>query len=63
MIQVLWNKGYYDYVKPEVLDELIERRQIISFRRQSGVVRLGVDPVRARRDPHYSGDERRAAAR
>ena len=62
MIQVLWNKGYYDYVKPEVLDELIERRQIISFRRKSGVVRIGVDPVRARRDPYYAGEERRGVA-
>jgi hypothetical protein len=61
MIQVLWNKGYYDYVKPEILDDLIERREIISFRRKSGVVVLGVDPVRTRRNPQYSGVERRSA--
>ena len=61
MIQVLWNKGYYDYVKPEILDDLIERREIISFRRKSGVVVLGVDPVRTRRNTQYSGVERRSA--
>jgi len=61
MIRVLRSEGYFDYVKPQLLDDLIERREIISFRRQSGVVLLGVDPVRARRNLDYFGEERRQA--
>ena len=62
MIRVLHNKGYYDYVKPNLLDSLIENEEIISFYRQSGVVVLGVDKVRARASSSYSGPERRLAA-
>ena len=62
MIRVMWSKGYFDYVKPQMLDTLIERRQIISFRRQDGVVLLGVDPVRSRGKFNYGGEERRKIA-
>jgi len=62
LIRVLHNKGYYDYVKPNLLDNLIEKQEIISFYRQSGIVVLGVDKVRSRASTSYSGPERRLAA-
>jgi len=61
MIRVLWDKGHFDYVKPQLLDELIRRRRIVSFRRSDGVVLIGVDPVREQRNWRYSGEERRQA--
>lgn len=62
LIRVLHNAGHYDYVKPNLLDQMIENEEIISFYRQSGVVVLGVDQVRARNSSSYSGPERRLAA-
>lgn len=62
LVRVLHNAGYYDYVKPTLLDRLIEEEEIISFYRQSGVVVLGVDSVRSQKAIGYSGTERRLAA-
>lgn len=62
LVRVLRNAGYYDYVKPGMLDRLIEKEEIISFYRQSGVVVLGVDQIRSKRHSSYSGPERRLAA-
>ena len=46
LVRILRDKGYYDYVKPQMLDRLIETEEIISFYRTSGPVVLGVNPVR-----------------
>jgi hypothetical protein len=62
LIRILRNKGYYDYVKPQMLDRLIETEEIVSFYRTSGPVVLGVDPVRSSQSKAYTGDERRLAA-
>jgi len=62
LVRVLHNTGYYDYVKPTLLDRLIEEKEIISFYRQSGVVILGRDKIRTRQASVYSGPERRLAA-
>jgi len=59
LIRVLYNDGYYDYVKPQLLDQLIELNGIISFYRQSGPAVLGVDRVRSSRRSDYDGAERR----
>ena len=60
LIQVIYPGLQHDYVKDFMLDALIETRQIIKFRRSSGWVTLGVDPVRtSRREPDYRGIERR----
>ena len=47
LIRVMRDEGYYDYVKPQLLDRLIATEEIISFYRDSGVVVLGIDTVRA----------------
>ena len=62
LIRILRNKGYYDYVKPQMLERLIETEEIVSFYRNSGPVVLGVDPVRSSQSKAYAGDERRFAA-
>jgi hypothetical protein len=62
MIRVLYNDGYYDYVKPQLLDRLIESNQIITFYRQSGPAVLGVDSIRSTRRSDYRGPERRLSA-
>lgn len=62
LIRVLHNAGYYDYVKPDLLDRLIDKKEIISFYRHNGVVVLGKDKVRSRTTSSYSGPERRLAA-
>ena len=59
LIRVLHNDGYYDYVKPQMLNRLIESEEIISFYRQTGPVVLGVDRVRSSQSVEYSGPERR----
>ena len=46
LIQVNYPDNTFDYVKEDVLDTLIETNKIIRFRRSSGWVTLGVDPVR-----------------
>ena len=62
LIRVLLNDGYYDYVKPQLLDRLIESNEIIGFYRQSGPVVLGVDRVRSSRHSDYDGPERRLSS-
>lgn len=60
LIQVTYNDERYDYVKDFMLDKLIEDGAISKFRRSSGWVRIGIDPIRKRRSDKYGGVERRA---
>lgn len=54
LIQVNYPDNRFDYVKEKILDTLIEARKIARFRRSSGWVTLGMDPVRTnRRDYTY----------
>ena len=46
LIQVVYPDDRYDYVKEFILDALIEQGKIRRFRRSSGWVTLGMDPVR-----------------
>ncbi|WP_432822468.1 GSU3473 family protein [Trichloromonas sp.] len=46
LIRVKYPDGRYDMVKNFRLDHLIETRAIYSFKRASGWVVLGVDPLR-----------------
>jgi hypothetical protein len=59
LIRVLLYDGYYDYVKPQLLNRLIASQQVITFYRQSGPVVLGVDRVRSAQPGDYQGPERR----
>lgn len=46
LIQVHYADNRFDYVKDEVLHSLITSKEIIRFRRSSGWVTVGVDPLR-----------------
>lgn len=60
LIQVVYANERYDYVKDFMLDSLIESRKVARFRRSSGWVTVGVDPVRrGKRNAFYAGAERR----
>jgi len=61
LIQVLYNDNKYDYVKGFQLDRLLEEKMVQKFRRSSGWVTVGVDPIRWRKSPSYNGMERRTA--
>jgi len=61
LIQVLYNDNKYDYVKGFQLDRLLEEKMIQKFKRSSGWVTVGIDPVRWRKSPSYNGMERRTA--
>ena len=46
LIQVLRTGNIYDYIKDSMLDSLIESQGIVKFRRNTGWVTIGADPVR-----------------
>ena len=61
LIQVGRSDNRYDYVKDFMLDKLIAANEIVRFRRSSGWVTIGVDPIRKGGiDRAYDGEERRA---
>lgn len=49
MIQVNYSDNRYDFVQGQTLDRLIEADKIRRFRRSSGWVTVGVDPIRTTR--------------
>jgi putative component of membrane protein insertase Oxa1/YidC/SpoIIIJ protein YidD len=51
LIQINYPDGRHDYVKDFVLDHMIEAKEIARFRRCTGWVTLGVDPVRHKMRP------------
>jgi hypothetical protein len=63
LIQVNYTDDRYDFVKDFMLETLIASGAIAKFRRTSGWVQVGVDPVRAPRpNVPYSGPDRRMRA-
>ncbi len=46
LIQVKYPDNRYDYVKERTLDLLIESDKITEFKRSTGWVKIGVDPIR-----------------
>ncbi len=58
LIKVIYKDNSADMVKDYLLEGLIASGRIVAFRRSSGWVTIGKDPVRnGRRD--YAGQERR----
>jgi hypothetical protein len=48
LIQVIRNDKHYDYVKDFMLDLLIASKEVVQFKRSSGWVTVGIDPIRTR---------------
>jgi hypothetical protein len=62
LIHVVRIDNRYDYVKDFVLDRLIESKGIIKFKRRTGWVTIGVDPIRqSHRGSAFHGSDRREA--
>ena len=61
LIQVAYLDDRYDYLKEFQLNRLLELRQVVKFRRSSGWVQVGVDPIREgnKKIGPYFGPERR----
>jgi hypothetical protein len=54
LIQVIYADNHHDFVKPNMLDTLIESQKIAKFKRSSGWVTIGMDSVRkTRREPAF----------
>jgi hypothetical protein len=63
LIWVNYADDRYDYVKDFMLEPLIRSGALKQFKRSTGWVRIGVDPIRkSRMEQQYTGDERRAGA-
>jgi hypothetical protein len=62
MIRVMYNDGSFDMVKQIILDQLLERSKVASFKRTNGWAIVGRDPVRGIGGLAYSGPERREHA-
>ncbi|MEJ2492339.1 MAG: hypothetical protein P8Y91_02345 [Desulfuromonadales bacterium] len=59
MIRVMYTDGRFDMVKPEMLDLLLAKHSVSSFKRDSGWAVVGRDPLRGNSNGPYSGAERR----
>ncbi len=61
MIRIMYSDGRFDMVKPSMLDNLLERQSVTSFKRSSGWAVVGRDPVRSAGRSNYQGEDRRTA--
>ena len=64
-IHVITRDGTYQHLTPPALDVLLEKNHVMKFRRASGWVTVGTDPVRVkdRREAsrYFNGPDRRSA--
>ena len=62
LIRVMYSDGRFDMVKPKMLDDLLERQAVSSFKRSDGWAVVGRDPIRSPESGKYRGTERRRAS-
>jgi len=64
-IEIMTTKGIVFFCQPPMLDALLEKNLVTKFRRKSGWVTVGVDPIRIKSVPEashlFNGFERRAS--
>jgi hypothetical protein len=65
-IEATIGDGTHHLLTPSVLDVLLEKNQVIKFKRSSGWVTVGIDPIRFKNRPEtahlFNGHDRRSAA-
>ena len=65
LIHVITKDGVYKHLAPQVLDVLLEKNHLIKFKRSSGWITTGIDPIRVkdRRETSrlFNGTDRRSA--
>jgi len=60
-IHILRTGSHYDFVKDFMLDSLIESKEVVKFKRSTGWVTVGVEPIREfKRERIVDGTDRRA---
>ncbi len=59
MIRVMYSDGKFDMVKPKMLDNLLDRQAVTSFKRTTGWAVVGRDQIRNSGHGSYRGTERR----
>ena len=59
MIRVMYSDGRFDMVKPGMLDNLLNRQVVTSFKRNTGWAVVGRDVIRSSSRGNYRGLERR----
>ncbi len=59
LIRVVYQDFTYDYVNRYCLNRLIETRKVAMFRRSSGWVIVGIDPLRRTGHPRWEVRDRR----
>jgi hypothetical protein len=65
LIHVITKDGAYQHLAPPVLDVLLEKNHAMKFKRSSGWITVGIDPIRVkdRRETSrlFNGPDRRSA--
>ena len=46
LIHIIRNGSHYDFVQDFILDSLIKSKEIVKFKRSTGWVTIGADPIR-----------------
>ena len=59
MIRVMYSDGRFHLVKHTMLDQLLERNRVASFKRTNGWAVVGRDPIRGAGGHSYGGPDRR----
>ncbi len=62
LIRVMYHDFRYDLVKSFRLDEFLEEGRISMFRRRSGWVFVGIDPIRRNKGRHSAPYDRRRSS-
>ena len=60
LLQIILEDNRFDYIKDFRLNDLIASRKVKKFRRSTGWVTIGVDPIRtSKNEGTFDGVERR----
>ncbi len=59
LVEVEYANGSFDFVLPETLNSLLEQKKIVGFRRATGWIAVGFDPIRANVYKQFRGAEQR----
>ena len=60
LIRVMYDDGTYDMLKPKMLDLLLEKEKLTSFKRSDSWAVVGRDALRSSSSQGHKGLERRA---
>jgi hypothetical protein len=62
LIRVMYDDGRFDMIKPNMLDDLLTKLAVTSFKRTLGWAVVGRDPIRSSARSKYRGTERRLSS-